>query len=752
VTRAAVALLFAAAVCAQQPEPSCCAEPDAPLPPLPATATAKERWLRQLHDDAAAGGNPFLSDALAAKWRAELAALPASAALPQRFGLQWSLAQALVRTGELDEAIGLLAQCERLCAEDPAAGDAWLPEVLFRLAAAHFRVAEKQNCIARHNEESCILPLSPRAAHADTTGALAAKAVLERLLALPRTRAGGDASLEREAAWLLNIAHMALGDWPAGVPEQHRVPPRVFASEAPFPRMRERGGELGFGRHSHSGGLAIDDVDGDGRLDVVTCSLDTSRALRLAAGASDGTFTDLAAAAGLRHQLGGSAVVTADVDGDGRLDLLVLRGGGIGAAFPCSLLCQDEQGRFADVTAEAGIELAAPARAAAFADVDRDGDLDLFVGYDSERAADGVRFPPKLWRNDGARRFTDVTAAAGIANPERCVGAVFGDVDGDDDADLYVSNALAPNRLFVNRGDGTFVEQAAARGVAEPIASGPCAFVDHDNDGDLDLFVTYQHHYRTIRSVAAWYVDRVVEDDCQRLYENDGGGRFRDVTEARGLRRVCVATGLAVGDVDNDGWPDLYVATGAHDMAALFPNVLLLGGARFRDATSAAGVGHLQKGNAAAFADLDADGDLDLAVQVGGFYPDDGFGDVVFENPGNGNHWLDVRLHGVRDNRFGVGARVRVRVRGGDGGDGAAERDVYTTVGPGGSTGGRPSRAHVGLGTATAIVFVEVRWPASGETERWAHVPLDRAIEVRQRDPAITVVDRPALRLGGAGR
>jgi hypothetical protein len=687
VTRAAVGLLLAVSLCAQQPEPpSCCAEPDGVLPPLPATATAKERWLRRLHDEAPAdAGNPFLSNALATKWRAELDALPATAPLVQRFGLRWSLAQALVRTGELDGALALLTECERLCTEEPAAGDAWLPEVLFRVAATHFRIAEKTNCIARHNEESCILPLSPRAAHVDTAGALAAKAALERLLALPRTRAGGDGSLQREAVWLLNIAHMALGDWPDGVPEPHRAPARVFSSEVPFPRMRERGGDLGFGRHSRAGGLAIDDVTGDGRLDVVTCSLDTGRPLRLAAGGADGRFADVAEAAGVQHQLGGSAVVPADVDGDGRLDLLVLRGGGIGAAFPCSLLRQDAHGRFADVT-----------------------------------------------------------AAAGIVNPERCAGAVFGDVDGDGDPDLYVSNGLAANRLFVNAGDGTFAEQAAARGVAGPVASGPCAFVDHDNDGDLDLFVTYQHHYRPIRSVAAWYVDGIVEDDCQRLYDNDGGGRFRDVTEARGLRRVCVATGLAVGDVDNDGFADLYVATGAHDMAALFPNVLLLGGARFADATFAAGVGHLQKGNGAAFADLDDDGDLDLAVQVGGFHPDDGFGDVVFENPGNPNHWVSVRLHGVRDNRFGVGARVRVRVVGD-----AGERDVFATIGPGGSTGCQPLRAHVGLGRATSIAFVEVRWPASGETERWQNVPFDRAIELRQRDPAVTVVDRAPRRLGG---
>ncbi len=745
--RGVAALVVSGWLLAQQPEAgSCCAETDAALPPLPATATAKERWLRRLHDEAPADArNPFLSNGLVEQWRRELQALPASASLPQRFGLRWSLAQALVRTGELADAIALFGECEQLCGEH-GAGDAWLPEVLFHLAAAHFRVAEKQNCIARHNEESCILPLSARAAHVETEGAVAAKVALERLLALPRTAAGGEDSLRREATWLLNIAHMALGDWPDGVPAAHRIAAEVFAPEVAFPRMRERGGSLGFGRHDRAGSIAIDDFTGDGRLDVVTCTLDTGRPLRFARADGSGRFADVAANVGLQHQLGGIAVVPGDVDGDGRLDLLVLRGGGfhVGAEFPCSLLQQDAAGTFTDVTATAGIEVAAPARAAAFADVDRDGDLDLFIGYESERTASAVRFPPKLWRNDGRGRFHDVTAAAGIGNPDRCVGAVFGDVDGDDDPDLYVSNFLAPNRLFVNGGDGTFTEQARTRGVAGPDASGPCAFLDHDNDGDLDLFVTWQHHYRPIRAVAAWYVDRVVETDCQRLYENDGRGSFRDVTEQRGLRRVCNATGLAVGDVDNDGFVDLFVATGAHDLAALFPDVLLLGGRRFVDATFAAGVGHLQKGNGAAFADLDDDGDLDLGVQVGGVHPDDGFGDVVFENPGNANHWLSISLRGVRDNRFGVGARVRARLGADHGG-----RDVHTTVGPGSSTGCNPLRAHLGLGDATSVAFVEVRWPASGVTERWDAVPIDRAIELRQGDAAVHVLERPAVRLGG---
>jgi hypothetical protein len=263
------------------------------------------------------------------------------------------------------------------------------------------------------------------------------------------------------------------------------------------------------------------------------------------------------------------------------------------------------------------------------------------------------------------------------------------------------------------------------------LASGPLGFLDYDADGDLDLFVSYSHQYShrfsQVRLVAAWYIEGRIDADSQRLFENDGKGVFRDVTEPRGLRRVFMANGVNFGDVDRDGLIDLYVSTGAHDFAALFPNVLLLNGARFKDATVAAAVGHLQKSNGVALGDLDDDGDLDIFCQLGGWYQDDSFTNVVFENPGDANHWLTVDLDGERDNRFGIGARITVRVRTPQG-----EREMCRTVGSGASHGCNPLRAHFGLLNADEILWVEVRWPAGGEGQRVAGVPLDVAIRIRQ--------------------
>jgi hypothetical protein len=136
----------------QAPPPCCCAAEKTPLPPLPADATDKERWLRRIHDEAPDdAANIFLSTRYIDGFRAQLSALRADAPLTETFGVRWALAQALLRTGELDEAAGLCRQCVALCDQHPDQAAGWLPEVLLRLGAIYFRQAEKQNCIARHN-------------------------------------------------------------------------------------------------------------------------------------------------------------------------------------------------------------------------------------------------------------------------------------------------------------------------------------------------------------------------------------------------------------------------------------------------------------------------------------------------------------------------------------------------------------------------------------------------------------------------
>ncbi|MEI6790636.1 MAG: ASPIC/UnbV domain-containing protein, partial [Myxococcaceae bacterium] len=158
----------------------------------------------------------------------------------------------------------------------------------------------------------------------------------------------------------------------------------------------------------------------------------------------------------------------------------------------------------------------------------------------------------------------------------------------------------------------------------------------------------------------------------------------------------------------------------------------------FSDVTFSAGVGHLQKANGVSFADIDGDGDLELAAQVGGFYQDDAFGNVLFENPGNANHWISIELRGLRDNYFGLGARIRAHLT-----QGNLESDVYTTMTTGGSSGCNPMCAHLGLGNADQIEFIEIHWPASGETQRIKNVGVDRLITIKQSENKSEIRSRP---------
>jgi hypothetical protein len=161
------------------------------------------------------------------------------------------------------------------------------------------------------------------------------------------------------------------------------------------------------------------------------------------------------------------------------------------------------------------------------------------------------------------------------------------------------------------------------------------------------------------------------------------------------------------------------------------------GGTAFDDVTFAGGFGHLQKGHGTVFADLDNDGDQDVFMQLGGAFPGDAFGDVLFENPGFGNHWLRVKLVGEQSNRSAIGARIRAEIV-----DGDVHRSVYKWVNSGGHFGGNPLEQHLGLGTAERVEVLEIFWPTTNETQRFENVRADQHIEIHEGQSAIRVHDR----------
>ena len=504
-----------------------------------------------------------------------------------------------------------------------------------------------------------------------------------------------------------------------------------------------------------AGGAIVEDFDNDGLLDIVTSSWDPSQSLRLYRNSGNGRFVERTNAAGLSEQTGGLNIVQADYDNDGWMDILVMRGGWLmsNGQMRVSLLRNDGDGSFSDVTHESGLATPAfPSQSASWADYDNDGDLDLFSCNESIpeslEESSAIIFPSQLYENDGKGVFTDVAVRAGVTNLRYCKGSTWGDYDNDGDQDLYLSNYAAENRLYRNNGDGTFTDVARDLGVTEPGESFPTWFWDYDNDGWLDLFVA--GYARDIDSVAADYLGLPNSGAQPRLYRNlgasgdtSGGSRgFTDVAALVGLDDVNQSMGSNFGDFDNDGYPDMYLGTGFPAFNALAPNVAYRNdeGESFSNVTFSAGLGHIQKGHGIAFGDLDRDGDQDIFVQVGGFYPSDGFVNSLYVNPGSGNRWTSIRLIGTRSNRSAIGARIRVNVTTSDG-----PRAIHALVSSGGSFGASSMEQEMGLGQAEAIDSIEVWWPASGTRQRFEGLPLDTAIKIVEGDDKYTVVDRPGF-------
>ncbi|MEN8109062.1 MAG: CRTAC1 family protein [Pseudomonadota bacterium] len=449
-------------------------------------------------------------------------------------------------------------------------------------------------------------------------------------------------------------------------------------------------------------------------------------------------FTDVTAEAGLGRQSYSQGVAVGDYDNDGDADLYVT---GFG---PNSLYRNNGDGSFTDITTEAGVDESRWSSSAAFLDYDRDGDLDLFVtnyvhftvaGNKQCAGADGKldycgpqAYEPvrdRLFRNDGDDRFTDFSDAAGLGDAfGPGLGVTCADFNGDDWQDIYVANDGKENQLWLNRGDGTFGNNALMAGVAvnaygKAEASMGVTAGDFDNDGDEDLFMTHLNR------------------ETNTLYLNDGAGNFLDVTDQRKLGRISVSyTGFGSEwfDYDNDGDLDLFIANGAVKIVETlrgqpYPyqerNQLLRndGTDGFTDVTALAGpaLKLVEVSRGAAFGDLDNDGDLDIVVAN-----NNGPTRLLRNQAGGGHHWLTLKLVGTRANRDAMGARVAVlrkdRV--------ALWRRVHTD---GSYLSASDPRVHFGLGADTALAGVLVIWP-DGAKEVWRGIKVDTFNTLQQGD------------------
>jgi len=494
------------------------------------------------------------------------------------------------------------------------------------------------------------------------------------------------------------------------------------------------------------GGVGLIDYDGDGRLDVYavgggefpdsTEPPPVPQRDRLFRNRGDGAFEDATERTGLARMPGGygHGVSVGDYDGDGRPDLFVTRWRSY------ALYRNRGDGTFEDATEASGLggDRDWPT-SSAFADLDGDGDLDLYVCHYAawdpvasepcRRASEEGGFmycgprafearPDHLFRNDGGR-FVDVSDEAGITAADRegrGLGVVAADLDGDGRTDLFVANDLTANFLFHNEGGLRFRETGVEAGVATSAAGGYLAGMgvacgDLDGDGLVDLAVTNFYGESTT------------------FYKNLGGGQFADRTAAIGLAtasRYLLGFGASFLDADNDGRLDLATANGhVNDLRPHVPYympaqlLLNVGDGRLEDVSARAGEPWTtpRLGRGMAVGDLDNDGRLDLLIVS------EGQPLAYLRNLGPAGHFVTLELEGRDSNREGAGAVVALKAGG--------RRQVAQRHGGGSFLSACDKRLHFGLGRETAVESIEVRWP-SGQVSRFGSLAADRAYRIRE--------------------
>jgi hypothetical protein len=723
----------------------------------PGTARMAER-LREILASGNPASNPILNVERAELLRAKISREPDRA---KQLALQVDFAIELVQAGKTNEGIEQLTLAREGAKgwEEGPQKDKMLTRVSEALGISYLRLAEQENCINGHTSASCLLPIKSGGFHTRQRGSR---------LAIDEYRALLEKAPENlEYRWLLNLACMTLGEYPDKVPERWRIPPAAFESEASLPAFTDIAPLLGLDVVGAAGSVVAEDWNGDGYLDLMVSSWGLSDQLRFYQNNRDGTFTERTAEAGLLGETGGLNLIQADYNNDGFPDVLILRGAWLGFSDagkqPRSLLRNNGDGIFTDVTEEAGLLALEPSQTASWGDFDNDGFLDLFVGNESVGTN---KYPCQLYHNNGDGTFTEIAAAAGVDNVGFVKGVAWGDFNNDGRLDLYLSRFGQPNILYRNDGPITdvsddngnrpapgkkaplrwkFTDVTREAGVSEPLRSFTTWFFDYDNDGWLDLLVSPFLGFsgKNLADVVADYLGLPSKAETPRLYHNNHDGTFTDVTHQVHLDHPLLTMGANFGDIDNDGYPDIYWGTGEPNLSTLIPNRMFRNdrGLRFQDITSTTGLGHLQKGHGIAFADFDNNGSQDIFAVLGGAYQGDVYQRSLFLNPGNGNHWITLKLEGSESNRLAIGARIKVTIE-----ENGTERSVYALVSSGGSFGGSPLQQHIGLGQARSIRGIEVTWPL-GKKQTFTGAGLDRFYKVREGDSALREMDLKKLDL-----
>lgn len=577
-------------------------------------------------------------------------------------------------------------------------------EVKKLLALSYLRLGEQENCILNHTIASCIIPIIEEGQHSKPEGSEAAVQLFDELMK--------ERPDDQTCRYLYNIGMMTLGKFPHEIPSAYRLPDGFFTEVHDFPRFQDIAPGLGISVSGLAGGVAIEDFNRDGLLDVMASSWGFRDQVRLFVRQEDGSFADVTEKAGLKGVTGGLNMQHADYNNDGYTDVLILRGAWFSGEgkFPNSLLRNNGDGTFTDVAISAGIFSRRPTQTATWADFDLDGWLDLFIGNES---TDEGLFPCELFHNNQDGTFTDIAEQAGMALKGFVKGVTAGDVNNDGYPDLYISLLNHHNFLLLNQsqtGRIQFQNLTDEAGVHEPVVSFPTWMFDYNNDGYLDIFVSsYTEATTDLPYLLLKDYGNTMNKYRPRLYKNNSDGSFSDVSPEQGLTEPAFTMGSNFGDLDNDGFLDFFLGTGEPNLMSVVPNKTYLNieGRAFKDVTYSGGFGNIQKGHGVGFADFDLDGDQDIYVVMGGAFEGDIYQNILFENPlGSKNNWCIVRLEGVKANRSAIGARLVLEIE-----ENGKSRTIHRMISTGSSFGGNSLQEEIGLGKASRIKELSVTWP-----------------------------------------
>lgn len=619
------------------------------------------------------------------------------------------------------------------------------------LAVANLRLGESENCLSNHNSASCIMPLQENAVHKIPKGSSNAIDLYSDILKVYPN--------DLQSKWLLNIAYMTLGQYPLKVPSKHLIPFDELDEPAPgFIPFKNLAVELGIDVNNLAGASIIEDFNNDGWMDIFCTSYGLFDEVKLFIADGKGSYSNESGKAMLSGIVGGLNAKQADFNNDGWMDILILRGAWLdkGGEWPNSLLRNNGDGTFSDITISSGMLSFCPTETATWADVNNDGLLDVFVANENN---DANEFPCELFVNNGNETFTDVAKDWGLdGNFGWAKAAVFADFNNDGLQDLFISCLNQSNKLFMNRGQNNkskrmlFENIAEKAGITLPFQSFPALVFDYNNDGLEDIFCTSfpMDKLGLVGEEAAKEYLRIASStEKAKLYKNQGNETFQDVSKSMGLDKIIFAMGFNFGDLDNDGWLDVYAGTGAFEYTSLVPNRVFKNekGTHFSEITMASGMAHLQKGHGISFGDLDNDGDQDLYITLGGAVEGDNAHNALFANPNHKNHWITLMLEGVGSAKDGQTSRVKIVSSGPEG-----RQVFYHTIGSGGSFGANSIQLEAGLGNASTIESVEILWMGDPKKkEVFTNLPIDKVVKIVQGSKKFTVVQRLPIPLKGNG-